>query len=182
MIIDILMALAAIVLVLIVVVATQPAEFRITRKAAVNAPPAAVFAQVNDFHQWEAWSPWAKMDPAAKNTFEGAAAGAGAVFKWAGNNKVGEGCMTLMESRTSELIRIKLEFLKPFKATNTAEFTFKSEGGQTLVSWSMSGKNNFLCKAVGLFMNCDKMIGGQFEKGLEAMKAVAEAGTVAVAR
>lgn len=182
MIIDVLMALAAIVIVLIVVVAMQPAEFRITRKAAVNAPGSAVFAQVNDFHKWEAWSPWAKMDPAAKNTFEGAAAGVGAVFKWAGNNKVGEGCMTLMESRPSELIRIKLEFLKPFKATNTAEFSFKPEGNQTQVSWSMSGRNNFLGKAVGLFMNCDKMIGGQFEKGLEAMKAVVEASAEVVTR
>jgi len=182
MIIDILIGFAAIVLVLIVVVAMQPAEFRITRKAVVNAPPAVVFSLVNDFHQWEAWSPWAKMDPAAKNTFEGAAAGVGAVYKWAGNNKVGEGRMTLMESRASESIRIKIEFLKPLKATNTVEFTFKPEGGQTTVSWSMSGKNNFLCKAFGLFVNCDKMCGDQFETGLAAMKAVAEASTEAVVR
>jgi uncharacterized protein YndB with AHSA1/START domain len=182
MIVDILIALAAMVVVLIAVVAMQPSEFRITRKAAINAPPSVIFAQVNDFRKWEAWSPWAKMDRTAKNTFEGAPAGAGAVFKWAGSNKVGEGCMTLVESRPSELIRIKLEFLKPFKATNTAEFTFHPEGNQTVVSWSMSGKNNFLCKGVGLFMNCDKMCGDQFERGLEAMKAVAEAGAETVMR
>jgi hypothetical protein len=114
------------------------------------------------------------MDPVCKNTFEGAAAGTGAIFIWAGNKKVGEGRMTITESRPSELIRIKLEFLKPFKATNTAEFTFKSQGNQTLVTWSMSGKNNFMGKAFGLFVNCDKMVGGDFEKGLAAMKSVAE--------
>jgi hypothetical protein len=82
---------------------------------------------VNDFHNWEAWSPWAKLDPAAKATFEGPSAGTGAIFKWAGNKEVGEGSMTITESRPSDLIRIKLEFLRPFEATNSAEFTFKSK-------------------------------------------------------
>jgi hypothetical protein len=87
-----------------------------------------VFAQVNDFHNWEAWSPWAKLDPAAKATFEGPHPGKGAIFRWAGNEEVGEGSMTITESRPSELIKIKLEFLKPFEATNTAEFTLPACG------------------------------------------------------
>jgi hypothetical protein len=170
----ILIAIAAIVVIFIIIVAMRPNEFRVTRSAGIAAPPENFFPHVNDLHIWEAWSPWAKMDPVCKNTFEGAAAGTGAIFIWAGNKKVGEGRMTITESRPSELIRIKLEFLKPFKATNTAEFTFKSQGNQTLVTWSMSGKNNFMGKAFGLFVNCDKMAGGDFEKGLAAMKSVAE--------
>jgi len=130
---------------------------------------------VNDFHNWEAWSPWAKLDPAAKATFEGPSTGTGAIFKWAGNKEVGEGSMTITESRPSDLIRIKLEFLRPFEATNSAEFTFKPEGNRTAVTWSMEGKNNFIAKAVCLFMNMDKMVGGQFEQGLAQMKAVVEA-------
>jgi polyketide cyclase/dehydrase/lipid transport protein len=130
---------------------------------------------VNDFHNWEAWSPWAKLDPAAKATFEGPSAGTGAIFKWAGNKEVGEGSMTITESRPSDLIRIKLEFLRPFEATNSAEFTFKPEGNRTAVTWSMEGKNNFIAKAVCLFMNMDKMVGGQFEQGLAQMKDVVEA-------
>ena len=141
----------------------------------MSAPPAAVFAQVNDFHNWEAWSPWAKLDPAAKNSFEGAAAGTGAIFKWAGNKEVGEGIMTITVSRPSDLILIKLEFLKPFPAISTTEFTFKPEGNQTVVSWSMAVKKNFMAKAMGLFVNCNKMVGGQFEKGLASMKSVVEA-------
>ena len=169
-----LMLLAAIVVVFIAVVALQPAEFRVTRSGSITAPAPAVFPHVNDLHNWEAWSPWAKLDPAAKSTFEGPREGAGAVMAWAGNNKVGEGCMTIVESRPNEFIRFKLEFFKPFKAVNAAEFTFKPESNQTVVTWSMSGTNNFMAKAVGLIINCDKMVGGQFEQGLANMKSVVE--------
>src|SRR4030095_433305 len=113
--------------------------------------------------------------PNAKNTFEGPSAGEGAVFRWAGNKNVGEGSMTITESRPNDLIRIRLEFLKPFAATNATEFTFTPQGNQTLVTWTMSGKNNFIAKAIGLFIDCDKMIGGMFEKGLAQMKSLAEA-------
>ena len=175
MLIKILIALAVIIVVLVVVIATRPAVFRVTRKATIAAPALVVFNQVNDFHKWEAWSPWAKLDPAARNTFEGPQAGVGAGFRWAGNSKVGEGSMTITESRPSELIRIDLQFLKPFKASNITEFTFRPEGGQTAVTWTMTGKNNFFSKAFTLFMDCDKMVGGQFEQGLAQMRAVAEA-------
>jgi hypothetical protein len=171
----ILIALAAIVVVFVGVVAMQPSDFRIVRTATMSAPAPAVFAQVNDFHNWEAWSPWAKLDPAAKNSFEGPFAGTGAIFRWAGNKEVGEGSMTITESRPSDLIRIKLEFLKPFAGTNTAEFTFKPDGDQTAVTWSMAGENNFIAKAVCLFMNRDKMVGGKFEEGLAQMKSIVEA-------
>ena len=172
---NILIALAAIVIVFVVVVALQPSDFRVTRSAMLSAPAPAVFAQVNDFHKWEAWSPWAKLDPAAKNSFEGPSAGISAIFRWAGNNEVGEGSMTITESSPSELIRIKLEFLKPFAGTNTTEFTFKPEGDQTRVTWSMFGTNNFIAKAFCLFNSMDKMVGGQFDKGLAQMKSVVEA-------
>jgi len=130
---------------------------------------------VNDFHNWEAWSPWAKGDPAMKKAYEGAPAGTGAISTWAGNSEVGEGRTTIVESRPNELIRITLEMFKPFAATNTVEFTFMSEGNQTVVTWSMVGKSNFIAKAVHLFMNIDKMVGGDFEKGLAQMKSVVEA-------
>jgi Polyketide cyclase / dehydrase and lipid transport len=175
MLIKILIAVAVIVVVFIVVVAMQPSVFRVARSATMSAPAPAVFAQVNDFHKWEAWNPWGKIDPAMKQTYEGAPAGIGAIYTWVGNKNVGEGRMTLTESRPSDLIRIKLEFFKPFAGTNIAEFTFKPEGNQTAVTWSMAGKNNFMAKAIHLFMNMDKMIGGQFEMGLAQMKSIVEA-------
>src|SRR3989442_1768538 len=166
MLIKILVALAVIVLGFVGVVAMRPSEYRVARTATIAAPAPAVFAQVNDFHKWEAWNPWAKLDPAMKQAYEGAPAGIGAIYTWSGNNEVGEGRMTLTESRPSDLVRIRLEFLKPFATTSTAEFSFKPEGDHTAVTWSMAGKVNFMAKVVHLFMDMDRMIGGNFEKGL----------------
>lgn len=171
----VLVIVVIVVAALILFISTRPSEFRISRSGTISAPPAAVFPHVNDLRKWEAWSPWAKLDPNAKSTFEGPAAGVGAVFGWAGNKEVGEGRMTILESRPDELVRIKLEFLKPFKATNTAEFIFKLEDGRTVVTWSMFGTNNFMAKAINLVINCDRMVGGQFERGLANLRAVAEA-------
>ncbi len=161
--------------VFLIVVALQPAEFHITRSATIGAAPAAVFAQVNDFHLWEAWSPWQKIDPTMKQTYEGAASGTGAVVSWIGEKDAGQGRMTLTESRPSESIKIRLDFIKPFDATNAVEFTFKPEGNGTQVSWIMDGRKNFVMKAFGLFMDMDKCVGGDFEKGLAQLKSVAEA-------
>lgn len=163
-----------VVAVFTVFVSLRPAYFAVSRSATMAAPPAAVFTQVNDFHKWEAWSPWAKKDPAAKTSYAGPAEGAGASFHWAGNKEVGEGTMTITDSRPGESIKIRLDFLKPFKGTSDATFTFKPEGANTVVTWNMSGKNNFIAKAMGLFIDCDKMIGGEFEKGLASMKTIVE--------
>jgi hypothetical protein len=171
----ILLALVIVAILLFVVIAGQPEEFIVTRSATMAASPAAVFGHVNDFHQWDAWSPWAKLDPACKNSFDGATAGTGAKFAWDGNNKVGAGRMTITESESPELTRIDLEFLRPFKTTNVTEFTFKALGSQTLVTWTMTGKSNFMCKIFGLIMDGDKMVGKDFEKGLAGIKTIVEA-------
>ena len=138
-----------------VVVAMRSSDFRVERSAVVSAPAPVVFAQVNDLHNWDAWSPFAKLDPAAKQTFEGPRAGTGAAFAWAGNKQVGEGRMTITESRPNKLVRFRLDFLKPFAVTNTAEFTFTPRGDQTEVTWSMSGRQNFMAKAFCMFMSMD---------------------------
>jgi hypothetical protein len=170
----ILIGLAVIVVGFLIVVALQPATFRISRTALIPAPPAVVFPHINDFHNWNAWSPWAKMDPGAKNTFSGAEQGTGAAFAWEGNSKVGAGKMTITESRPVELVIIRLEFFKPFVGTNTVEFKLQQEGEQTRLSWTMFGPNSFIGKAIGLLMNCDKMIGAQYEQGLRNLSAVVE--------
>ena len=135
---------------------------------------AKIFPHVNDLHQWQGWSPWARMDPTAQTTFDGPAAGTGAAMAWVGT-RTGTGKMTIIDSRPAELVVFKLEFLIPMVAANTAEFTFTPQGGQTLVTWSMFGKANFMSKAMGLLMSCDKMVGGQFAQGLADLKTVAEA-------
>lgn len=171
----VLVGLAVIVVAFLAVVIAQPSEFRVERGAVIAAPAAVVFAQVNDLRAWQAWSPWARRDPAARATYEGPPAGTGAVFKWAGNREVGEGSMTIVESRPGELIRIRLEFLKPFAGTSTAEFAFRPEGDRTAVTWTMWGRNNLVARAIHLFMDMDGMIGGDFEEGLAQMGSLAEA-------
>lgn len=170
----ILIGLAVILVIFAVVVATRPDDFRVTRSATMAATPAVIFEQVNDFHKWDAWSPWAKLDPNSKVVFEGPTSGKGAIFKWSGNNEVGEGQQTIIDSRPAELVQIKLDFIRPFAGTNTVDFTFKPEGPNTLVTWSMYGKNNFIGKAMSLVMDCDKMLGGFFEKGLASLKSIVE--------
>ena len=170
----IMIAVAVVVVLLLIIIASRPADFRITRSARIAAPVDVVFDNVNDLHKWEAWSPWAKMDPDAKSTYSGASSGPGASMDWSGNNKVGAGKMTIADSRANEIIRINLEFIRPFKANNLAEFTFKPEGDQTVVTWTMSGKNNFMGKTFSLFVNCDKMVGGEFEKGLASLNSVTQ--------
>jgi hypothetical protein len=171
----ILLGLAVVLVVLIVVIAMQPSDFRISRSAAIPAPPGTVFAQVNELRNWEGWSPWAKLDPSMKQTYEGPASGQGAVSRWVGNSQVGEGQMTIVQSKPEEFVRIKLDFIKPMAATNEVQFDFKPQGSETLVTWTMSGKSNFVQKAFGLFMDMEKMLGGQFEQGLAQMKTAVSA-------
>ena len=171
----ILIVLVGLVVALLIVVALQPSHFTITRTAAIGVAPEVVFPHVNDLQRWEAWSPWAKLDPAVKNTFEGPKEGTGAVFRWAGNDQVGEGAMTITESRAPELVRLRLDFVKPMAGTSDVEFGFAKAGAGTTVTWTMSGKNDFIGKAFCLFMNMDRMVGGQFEQGLASLKRVAEA-------
>jgi len=160
--------------VLAVAVSRQPNEFRVSRSLTLNAAPSGIFPHLNDLHKWDAWSPWAKVDPSAKMTYSGPPNGVGSSMAWAGNSKVGEGRMTITESHPNNLVRYKLDFIKPFKATNTADCTLTPQGKQTQVTWSMYGTNNLLSKIMGVFMDCDKMIGKEFEKGLASLKTVAE--------
>jgi hypothetical protein len=158
-------------------VAMQPNDLRVGRTATIAAPASDVFAHVNDLHKWDAWSPWAKMDPNAKVGFEGPAAGKGAVFTWSGNDKVGEGRMTVVDSRPNELVDLNVAFTKPFAGSSNSRFDLKPEGNQTVVNWSMGGPQNFLMKAMCIVFNGRKMMGSEMDEGLANLKAVAEKST-----
>ena len=160
-------ALAALIIGFVLIVALQPTDFRVSRSINIAAPAAAVFEQVIDFHKWDAWSPWAKRDPNMRQTYEGTPAGVGASYSWSGNNEVGEGRMTLTESRPNEMIRVELEFLKPFAATNTTEFQFPAQRQSNGSYLEHVRHQQFHGKGFGLFMNMDKLVGADFEKGLQ---------------
>lgn len=174
-----LIVLGCLILGFVIFVLLQPGAFTVTRRTNIAAPPVVPFAMINDFQEWDHWSPWAKLDPQCKNTVSNPSAGEGATYHWLGNKKVGEGKMTILESAPPERLEIKLQFIKPFACTNTAEFVFKPASSGTELTWNMYGNNGFMGKLFGVFMNFDKMIGADFEKGLAAIKARSESGLLA---
>lgn len=166
-------ALAIVIGAILAYAATKPDTLRVERTATVNAPPEKVFALINDFHNWAAWSPWEKLDPNMTRTHSGAPAGKGAAYAWQGNKDVGKGRMEILESTPSSQIKIQLDFLEPFEAHNITDFTLEPAGGGTKVNWSMHGPNNFMNKLMQVFMDMDAMIGKDFEAGLANMNAAA---------
>jgi uncharacterized protein YndB with AHSA1/START domain len=169
-------ALVIVVLIAAVLVyaATRPDSFSVQRSVTIQAPPEKVFAQINDFHAWQAWSPWEKRDPAMQRTYSGATAGQGAVYAWKGNSQVGAGRMEIIESVPSSKVGIKLDFIEPFEGHNMADFTLQPAGGATQVTWVMHGPSPFISKLMGVFVSMDSMIGKDFEAGLANLKAAAE--------
>jgi hypothetical protein len=176
-----IIGIVVVVLILVVaalaLIATRPENFRIERSARISAPPDVVFSIIDSLRQWGRWSPYDKRDPNMKKTFEGPSAGPGAVYSWNGNNEVGEGRLTILDSKPGELVTMKLEFSRPFKATNQVNFKLVPAEGGTRVSWIMDGKYNFITKAMSLIMSMDKMVGKDFEQGLANLNTVAQAET-----
>ena len=167
----VLIGLAAVVAIFLIVAATRPADFRVERSRTIAAPAAALFDQVNDHKKFQKWNPWDKMDPSSKTTYSGADSGVGAVASWVGE-MVGEGSATITESKPGELVRQRMDWKKPMEGVSTVDFTFKAEGDKTTVTWAMYGKNNFMGKVMSMFMDCEKMCGPEFEKGLADLEKV----------
>ena len=158
----------------LVLAATKPDTFRVQRAASIKAPPEKVFAILNDFQKWGAWSPWEKKDPAMKRTFGATTSGKGAKYAWEGNKDVGKGSMEIAESSPSSRLTIKLDFIEPFEGHNIVDFTLEPKGDSTTVSWNIHGPMPFVSKVISVFCSMDSMIGKDFETGLASLKAVAE--------
>jgi uncharacterized protein YndB with AHSA1/START domain len=173
----ILVGISALVVGLAIAVATRPNRFRIARSAVITAPAESVFAAINDFRRWAEWSPYEKLDPTMQKRFEGASAGIGAVYGWSGNNKAGEGEMTIKASEPNRQVVISLRFGRPFKSTSTSEFTLEPTPEGVRVTWAMYGDNTLMGKAFSLVANMDKLLGKDFEEGLRNLKSVVERGT-----
>lgn len=162
------------ILAILAIAAAKPATFSIRRTTEVDATPEAIFPLINDFHNWRDWSPWEALDPDLKRRMSGAELGRGAVYEWEGNKKVGTGRMEITDVSAPNKVVIKLDFLKPFEAHNVARFTMEPQGAKTRLDWEMTGPSPFMSKVMQVFMNFDKMVGTDFEKGLASLKAIAE--------
>jgi uncharacterized protein YndB with AHSA1/START domain len=158
--------------------ASKPDTFMVRRSASIAAPPEKIFPMIDDLRAQSAWSPFEK-DPNMKRTHSGAPRGKGAVYAWDGNRQVGAGRIAITESVPSSKVVLLLEMSRPFKAHNTVEFTLDRIGAGTnvtgtKVTWAMQGRQPYMAKVMGLFVDCDKMCGGLFEEGLAKLKALAE--------
>jgi uncharacterized protein YndB with AHSA1/START domain len=165
--------LALLIAAVLIYAATKPDSFRIERSTSIKASPEKVSAYLTDFKQWAAWSPWEEKDPAMKRTYSGAATGKDAIYGWQGNKNVGTGRMEILDVQPQK-VTIKLDFLSPFEAHNTAEFTLQPQGDSTKLTWSMFGPTNYMSKVMTTVMSMDKMVGPDFEAGLAKLKAAAE--------
>ena len=177
---NVLVALIVLVVAFVGFVATRPTDYHVERSMSFAAPPEAVYAQVSDFHKWQAWMPWNALDPQMKKEYSGAESGTGAKYHWVGNDKAGEGSMEIKNASAPSNVDIQLDFVKPFAATCRTKFAIAPEASGSKVTWSIDGKNGFMGKAMCVFMGgMDKMMGPDFEKGLTTMKSIAEAAPAA---
>ena len=167
-------AILVVLVAILIFATTKPDNFRVERSTTIKAAPERVFALINDFQRWTSWSPYEKKDPGMKRTYSGAASGTGAIYEWDGDKNVGKGRMEITEATPSSRIVIKLDFLAPFEAHNTAEFTLQAQGDSTQVTWAMYGPANFISKLMSVFFSMDKMVGDDFAIGLANLKAAAE--------
>jgi uncharacterized protein YndB with AHSA1/START domain len=168
--------LVAIVAVIVGLALLQPASFSVSRAAVIHAPPEKVFGYLEDFHQWPAWSPWERLDPAMRRTFAGPQRGPGATYGWTGNDDVGEGRMEIVDSKPPTDLRIRLDFIKPFESHCETRFALRPRPDGTEVTWTMSGPSPFITRLIGVFVGMDRMVGPDFERGLAQLKAAAEGG------
>jgi hypothetical protein len=152
---------------------TKPDSFSVQRATSIKAPPEKIAAVLSDFHAWDAWSPWEKLDPKMKRTYSGEPKGKGARYAWAGNSEVGEGSMTITEAQSSR-VALDLDFVKPFEGHNKVVFTLVPKGDVTQITWAMNGPSPYITKVIQVFCDMDGMIGKQFEAGLADLKAVTE--------
>jgi carbon monoxide dehydrogenase subunit G len=154
--------------------ATKPDTFHVQRSTNIQAPPDKIFPLIDDFRHQASWSPWEKMDPAMKKSLSGSPSGRGAVYEWDGNSQVGKGRIEITDSLPMSKITMKLDTISPFEAHNIVEFTLNPTGNSTQVTWAIDGRQPYIGKVMGLFMDCDKMIGQNFEAGLAGLKTLAE--------
>ena len=170
----IVIAVIVLLAVILVIAATRPDTFRVQRTVRIKAPPAKIFALINDFHRWSTWSPYEKLDPEMKRDFSGPASGKGAGYAWESQGKAGAGSMEITESSEPNRIAIDLNFIKPFKNQCVAEFILTDKGDATEVTWALRGRAIYIGKLMGLFFNRDKMVGSDFETGLANLKTATE--------
>ena len=175
-----ILSIAAILLAVLVAgilayASTRPDMFEMSRSISIKAPPAKIFPHIDNLHSFNRWNPFLRKDMAAKLTYSGPDSGKGAAHAWEGNSHVGKGRVEITESSVPSKIVMRLDTVRPMEGHNRVEFTLEPSGETTTVAWSMQGKQPLIGKVVTMFIDCEKMVGRDFEQGLTDLKVIAEA-------
>jgi hypothetical protein len=170
----IVMVIVVLLVAILIYAASRPNTFLVERSTSIKAPAEKIFPLINDFREWEPWSPWEKIDPSVKRSYSGAVNGEGAIYEWNGNKEIGKGRMEIIESSPPSKVILKIDFIKPFEAHNTIEFTLVTQGDSTMVTQAMYGPCPYLSRLMGIFFSMDKMVGQKYEEGLANLKAISE--------
>lgn len=170
----VLVGLGVALLLLLAYAAARPDEFRVERQARIAAPADKVWPLISELRAFNRWNPYERKDPLIKSAYSGAAQGVGSRYDW-DSRKVGSGSLEITAQKPGRAVQMKLDFVKPFEAHNLAEFTLQpTPDGATEVRWAMSGPANFMSKLMGVFIDMDKMVGRDFEDGLQNLRQLAE--------
>jgi hypothetical protein len=158
---------------------SEAGTYVVERQRSMAAPPSAVFEEIVDLRRWQGWSPWEDLDPDLHRSYSGSERGVGSIYEWEGNRKAGKGRMEITSVEPDRSVTIALQFLKPFRSSSTVEFELEPEGAVagtavTAVTWRMTGAKTLMTKVMGLFTSMDKMMGPDFDKGLDRLKARVE--------
>lgn len=173
MIIQILILLAVIIVAVIAFASTKPNTFRVERTTNIKASPDKISPFITNLHNWAMWSPYEKLDLEMKKTYSGADMGKGAIYEYDGNSKVGAGRMEILDVQPNKII-IQLDFIRPMKTRNTAEFLLDASSDSMNVTWAMNGPMNLMSKVMCMFVSMDSLVGKDFETGLQNLKSLAE--------
>lgn len=154
--------------------------YTVERQVLVAALPERIFPEIADLRRWQRWSPWEGLDPALERTYSGPGSGVGAAYAWSGDREAGRGSMRVARAEAPRVVSIDIAFEKPFPNTSTSTFTLTPEDGDggspaTRVTWTMVGPRPLVMRLLGPVMSMDKVVGKDFERGLQQLRSVAEA-------
>lgn len=151
--------------------------YQVERGRKIAAPPDAVLERIVDFRRWTEWSPWEDLDPEQTRMYGGAEQGVGATYAWEGNRKAGAGSMEITGVDPHGTVTVELRFLRPMRSEATVTFSVVPDGEGSEITWSMTGAQTRLMRVLSLVWSMDRMLGKEFDKGLDRLQERAEAGT-----
>ncbi len=171
----IFLVIAVLLLALCIYAALKPATFLVAREISIKATPEVIFTHINNAKKANDWMPWKEIDQEAVMVELGPEEGVGSGSKWDSKGQMGTGQAVVIESVPNVKVVTQLTYTKPMEMSQLATVSLSpNESGDTNVRWEVTGENTFMGRLMCIFMDMDKIVGQQFEKGLNNLKRIVE--------